>query len=162
MNSQLPSDLYIRPMSEQDVDRLLEMESDPSVMQFTSGRITPTLERRQDVIHYLQQARTDTGHWAVEKKGNFIGWVSLTNWKPDGRHQIAYRFCASEWGNGYATTAASALVDYAFTTLNISALVAVVWPDNLASAAVLRKLNFKYEKDALNQEVIVHLYSRLR
>ena len=149
-------------MSEKDVDALLEMEADTAVMRFTSGSIEPTLERRQDVIHYLQLARTDTGHWTVEREGKFIGWVSLTTWEADGRHQLAYRFCASAWGNGYATAAAAAVVNYAFETLNLPSLVAVVWPDNLASTNVLRKLGFRFETDAVNQEAPVHLYSRYR
>jgi len=46
----------------------------------------------------------------------------------------------SQWGRGYATEAALAVRDWAFSEREIGGLISLIAPDNLASAAVARRL----------------------
>jgi ribosomal-protein-alanine N-acetyltransferase len=48
-------------------------------------------------------------------------------------------------GRGYATEAARALIDHAFTELNLQRVVATTEHQNLASIAVMRKLGMRIE-----------------
>jgi RimJ/RimL family protein N-acetyltransferase len=49
-------------------------------------------------------------------------------------------------GKGYATEAAAALVEHAFTTLAVDRIIATTEHDNLASVEVMRRLGMQIEK----------------
>jgi len=63
--------------------------------------------------------------------------------------EIGYRLARRFWGSGYATEAAIAIRDYAFTDLKIDRLVALIEPVNKRSIRVAEKLGMKYEKDVM-------------
>jgi RimJ/RimL family protein N-acetyltransferase len=58
--------------------------------------------------------------------------------------EIGYWFGVSYWGNGYATEAARAIVDYAFTELGLNRLEAGARVSNPASRRVLEKCGFQW------------------
>jgi RimJ/RimL family protein N-acetyltransferase len=64
------------------------------------------------------------------------------------------------WGNGLATEAAQAVMDYGFGTLGLQRIVAVVHPENRASLRVLQKLGMTFERMAVHQGVEHVLYSK--
>lgn len=74
--------------------------------------------------------------------GDAVGWASLTPLPGTDRIQLAYRLQRRAWGRGCATAAGRQLCDYAWRMLDVAALSAVAWPDNLASRRVLEKLGF--------------------
>jgi len=49
--------------------------------------------------------------------------------------------------NGFATEAAQALIDFAFTTLNLSRIIATTEYDNIASQSVMQKCGMTLEKN---------------
>jgi RimJ/RimL family protein N-acetyltransferase len=63
--------------------------------------------------------------------------------------EIGYRLRRSSWGNGYATEAARAVRDYAFTVRGRKRLIALIDPSNAASLRVAEKIGMHYEKDVL-------------
>lgn len=54
-------------------------------------------------------------------------------------------------GQGYATEAARAMVDYAFDTLHLGQLIATTTYDNLASQAVMRKLGMSLQRNPFTE-----------
>jgi ribosomal-protein-alanine N-acetyltransferase len=52
-------------------------------------------------------------------------------------------------GQGYATEAAKALIDFAFNTLKLRRVVATTTYDNAASISVMRKIGMRIEKNPL-------------
>jgi RimJ/RimL family protein N-acetyltransferase len=63
---------------------------------------------------------------------------------PDGDDvEVAYRLARPAWGRGIATEAAGALVNHALGALALPRVVAVTYPDNVASQRVLCKLGFE-------------------
>jgi RimJ/RimL family protein N-acetyltransferase len=58
---------------------------------------------------------------------------------------IGYCLNKRYWGQGIATEAALALVDFGFKKLNLHRIYATVDPENLASASVLQKSGMQYE-----------------
>lgn len=54
-------------------------------------------------------------------------------------------------GRGYATEAARALVDFAFTELRLARIVATTERDNAASQAVMRHLGMRMHENALDE-----------
>jgi RimJ/RimL family protein N-acetyltransferase len=61
------------------------------------------------------------------------------------RAELGYILRRDAWGHGYATEAATAARDFAFSQLGVYRLWAVCDPDNPASSAVLRKIGMRLE-----------------
>ena len=68
------------------------------------------------------------------------GLAQLDGPTPD----LGYWLGAPYWGNGYATEAARAVIDYAFTALDLAALQAGARVTNPASRRVLEKCGFQW------------------
>ena len=60
--------------------------------------------------------------------------------------ELGFRFARQQWGKGYATEAARAIVRYAFESTEIQRVIAVVDPHNLASVRVLEKLGMSFHE----------------
>ena len=56
--------------------------------------------------------------------------------------ELGWTFHPSHWGNGYATEAGRANMDWAFANHDVDELVSVILPENAASQAVARRLGF--------------------
>jgi [ribosomal protein S5]-alanine N-acetyltransferase len=74
-----------------------------------------------------------------------LGSVSLRRFVRDRRAELGYWLGADAWGLGYATEAASALVDFGFGELGLSRIYAHVLEGNDASCRVLEKLGMLNE-----------------
>ena len=80
------------------------------------------------------------------ESGDFIGCCGL---RPHGRdtYELGFHIRPEFWGHGYATEAAGAVVEYAFSDLKVRRLFAGHNPRNAASKRVLTKLGFTYVGD---------------
>jgi RimJ/RimL family protein N-acetyltransferase len=58
---------------------------------------------------------------------------------------LGYILNQNYWGNGYATEAAKAMVEYAFTELGVHRVYADCHPENTASIRVLEKVGMVLE-----------------
>ena len=61
--------------------------------------------------------------------------------------EIGFHIRSKFWRQGFALEAASAVVDYAINTKQVSGLFAGHNPQNIASANLLKKLGFQYTHD---------------
>jgi RimJ/RimL family protein N-acetyltransferase len=94
---------------------------------------------------------------AIERgaDGAFLGWCALSRWNPTHRSAaIGYVLDDAAWGRGYATEAARAVLEWAFTTLDLNRVQAETDTRNLASARVLEKLGFVRE-GTLREDCVV-------
>ena len=80
--------------------------------------------------------------WALEQKetGAFLGMVGFS--EPEGwpGFELAGILARRCWGQGHATEAARAALDYAFTTLKKDRVISLVHPENRASIRVVERL----------------------
>jgi RimJ/RimL family protein N-acetyltransferase len=137
--------LVIRQFSEDDVDNLFNLNSDPEVMRYL-GR-PPSREALRDVIipfHLDVYARLDRlGTWAAESPGNgeFLGWFHLRPGS-DGditNVELGYRLRRAAWDHGYSTEGSRALVGMGFTELGVQRVFAHTMTDHAASRRVMEK-----------------------
>ena len=71
---------------------------------------------------------------------------------------LGYRFIKEYWGKGIATESARACIDLGFNSLGLKKMIAMVLPANSGSIRVLEKLNFKSEKDIIEDGQLAKLY----
>ncbi|MCA9838258.1 MAG: GNAT family N-acetyltransferase [Trueperaceae bacterium] len=146
--------LLLRHFHLLDASALRAIFADPEVMRFGDGVQTDAWIRG-----WLEQTLANYGHWgfgpyALVKKENsqimgYCGLFYFPELAGQAEVEIGYRLARNQWGKGYASEAALAVRDYAFQTLSMSRLVAMIDPGNLASLAVAKKLGMVYEKEIL-------------
>lgn len=84
------------------------------------------------------------GHRLIVEResGLVVGSIGLF-WPPtDGAVELGYGVVPSRRGCGYASEATRALVEHAYTAMEVKAVVAHVEPSNPASVRVLEKSGF--------------------
>jgi RimJ/RimL family protein N-acetyltransferase len=74
-----------------------------------------------------------------------LGTASLRRYGRDRRAELGYWLGAEVWGNGFATEAARAIVDWGFRELDLHRVYAQVLSGNEASCRVLEKLGMHRE-----------------
>jgi RimJ/RimL family protein N-acetyltransferase len=144
--------LVLRRMTPDDLDDLVDLDSDPAVMRYINGgRPTTREEMREDVLPWwlAYYERGDRfGFWAAIEKatGAFIGWFHLrpNAGDPPDRPELGYRLRVSAWGHGYATEGSRALIRKAFEELGARRVYATTMSVNVASWRVMEKAGLRY------------------
>jgi ribosomal-protein-alanine N-acetyltransferase len=77
--------------------------------------------------------------------GRLIGGVGLRFEPVHHSAELGYWIGVPYWGNGFATEAARALLDYGFETLNLNRIFASYFRPNTASGRILKKLGMVHE-----------------
>lgn len=143
--------LTVRQLLGSDLDALVELDSDPAVMQFINGG-RPTarsvIEDRLLPMYQAHYAAGDRyGRWAAIETASdaFVGILHLRAApdRPDEEPELGYRLRRSAWGRGYATEGCRALIDKGFAEWGARLVVAQTMVANLASRRVLDKLGMK-------------------
>jgi [ribosomal protein S5]-alanine N-acetyltransferase len=79
------------------------------------------------------------------QSSDFLGCCGLRPYRAqEGVYELGIHLCAEHWGKGYGGELAWAVINFAFTHLNLAALFAGHHPDNHASCRLLGKLGFRY------------------
>jgi RimJ/RimL family protein N-acetyltransferase len=142
--------LIIREADICDIDDWFEMDSDPEVHRYIERKPVKSKDETQKIINIVKDRYRERGmsRWSVVEKvtNECIGWCGISIYKNLNGHEIAYdhgyRFKRKHWGKGFATEASFAVLDYGFTSLELTTINAMIDPDNDASRNVLHKLGF--------------------
>jgi RimJ/RimL family protein N-acetyltransferase len=142
--------LVLREFEESDVANLVELDSDPQVMQFISRTLTPESVIRQELLpQFLGEQERDPrrGHWAALERptGQFLGWFGLgaTDGSP-GDAKLGYRLRVAAWGMGYGIEGSRALVRVAFEELGAEQVRAEAMAVNVRSRRVMENAGLTY------------------
>jgi RimJ/RimL family protein N-acetyltransferase len=145
--------LLVRPLEASDVAALVAIWGDPEVMRHMGGPRDHETVRQALEDELLTNSPDPLGFCAVVEKasGRVIGDCGLTKKEVEGRDEVelVYLFAADSWGKGYATEAASAMRDYALESLSLRRLIALIDPENAASARVAEKVGMRFEKEVV-------------
>lgn len=141
--------LVLDPLTSRHLDPLVDLDSDPQVMRFLTGRAAS----RDEVVETWLPRRTDPAHdasglgyWVAHHAGAFVGWFCLTPRAAAGAGvaELGYRLRRSEWGRGFATEGASRVVDHGFASVGLEVVVAETMAVNTASRRVLERLGLAH------------------
>jgi len=152
--------LHLRPFTAADTDAIFALQSNPRVLRYWDA--PPWQERAQAerfIARCQQMAQEGSGaRLAIERSvdARFVGWCVLMNWDATYRSAML-GYCLDEpaWGQGFATEAASALLQWAFATLDLNRVQSEADTRNIASGRVLEKLGFVRE-GTLRENCIVN------
>lgn len=144
------SRLLLREFVPQDADALEKVLGDPVAMQYY-----PTAFDRKSVEAWIEKnmARYKRdGHslWAMLLKdtGELIGDCGCAVQEVASRNEIeiGYHVRRDLWGQGYATEAAQACMEYAFHRLGAGRVISMIRPENQRSRRVAEKNGLGCEK----------------
>lgn len=140
--------LWLRPMHQDDFTALLQIFTDPQVMASFGGELfTPAQMRGWLDRNLAHQAEFGYGLFAVIRKGDglLIGDCGLEQMDVAGEPaaELGYDFRSDVWRQGFATEAAIAVRDYAFSTLHLPQLISLIRVGNLASRRVAEKVGMQ-------------------
>ena len=128
-------DLLLKKFSEIHFVDYLKLVSNIDVMAMITERAVPCDEASRDFKLILDEnaRHSDLGYYRImdDKQGNFIGLAEL-----------GYMLLPEYWGLGIASKVATILVEQACRNPEISTLIAIIDPANLASKKILTNKNF--------------------
>ena len=132
--------LWLRPVRLEDVDILAELNSDPEVMRYITGRPS-TLEEVKVELEACFGAR-----WLVfDDAGAFLGWVGAVPVANGSEYDVGWRLRRTAWGRGFATEAALALVNALFST-GARRVFAQTIAVNERSRSVMERIGLRYAR----------------
>jgi RimJ/RimL family protein N-acetyltransferase len=147
--------LSLRVPTLDDASIVGELLGDPEVVRFLGGQVAAPAELPAIVEKWLQ--RWDDygmGPFIVERRadGRFVGRTGILVWdvrtwthtgvpEPEfAQPEVGWAFARAAWGNGYATEAARAVIEWARAERGVGGLVSVIAPANVRSQRVAERL----------------------
>jgi len=159
--------LILRRFTLDDLPAFYQLCSRPEIIRYAQSTPLASLEEARAMMHaapFHDYATYGYGRFACvwKESGEVIGFSGVKYVPEIGDTELGYRFLPEFWGLGLATEAGRASIEFARTDLHLGRLVAMVHPENVASATVLTKLGFAVEKQLRYsglQDVDVNLFS---
>lgn len=142
--------LILRELVPQDADALAAVLGDPVAMQYY-----PAPFNRKEVEEWIERnrqryQREGYGLWAMllRDSDEVIGDCGCYLREIEGRSsvEIGYHVRRDLQGNGYATEAAQACIQYAFNKLGLDRVISLIRPENVPSIRVAEKNGLRCEK----------------
>lgn len=128
---------------------------DEDMRRFTPDEVFETVEDAGETLEFLiSRYGSDEGplvYPVLLKDGSNIGYVQLV--RTDEAWEIGYHIAKHHSGMGYASEAASALLDWAKREMDIGGVIGICAAENTASRKVLEKCGFElcFEGDGAYQ-----------
>jgi RimJ/RimL family protein N-acetyltransferase len=147
----------LRPWDPSDLDVFLRLRGDPEVVRYLYG-YPMTRDEAETRLGAQRSAITECGSWmnlavVLATTDELLGdvgvcWISAVHREVE----IGYTFLPEHHGHGYATEAATAVVDLAFSGLGAHRVTGRIDARNSASAAVLSRLGLRHEAHFVENE----------
>ena len=156
--------LQLRYFVLEDLGALYRLYRDPEIRRFYPDGTRTLEETKHELELFLNGHRKhpELGLWATVERstGAFLGRCGLLPWSIDGRHEVELAFLIdkSRQREGLATEASLAIINHARTNLNLTRLICLVTPENVASAAVACKIGMRFEREYTDEFGLCHIY----
>ncbi|MFI9048355.1 GNAT family N-acetyltransferase [Streptomyces sp. NPDC053427] len=152
--------LLLRRWQDDDLAPMADINADPLVMRWIGDGTVLDLDQTAQAIEQWEEEWDDEGFglFAVEllASGELAGCVGLSvpEYLPDALPgiEISWRLGRQYWGQGYASEAAQAVLEFALQDRGLDRVVAIDRPGNEASENVMRKLGLVLERETVHPE----------
>ena len=143
--------MVLRRFYEHDLEAFFQLCSRPAVIRYAQSTPVASLDEARELMNtapFRDYATHGYGRFACvwKESGEVIGFSGLKYVAEIGDTELGYRFFPEYWGKGLATEAGRASIEFARADLGLKRLVAMVHPENVASARVVSKLGFSVER----------------
>ena len=103
------------------------------------------------------------GIWAIERLGTreLVGRAGLLNLPGWPDVEVCWALSPKFWGNGYATEAAKAAINWAFREAGIHRLISLIHPENQRSEAVALRLGERFREQITFEAKPTNVYEVL-
>ncbi|WP_327685911.1 GNAT family N-acetyltransferase [Streptomyces sp. NBC_00467] len=147
--------LILRRWHDDDLVPMADINADPRVMEWIGDGSVRDLEATADDIERWEEEWDEEGFglFAVEllASGELIGFVGLSvpEFLPEvlPAVEIGWRLGQQFWGQGYASEAAHATLEFALQDRGLDRVISITRPGNEASQNVMRKLGMEPERE---------------
>jgi RimJ/RimL family protein N-acetyltransferase len=145
--------LRLAPLADEHLDLEIELDSDPEVLRYLSGRAHTREEVAASHAERMALARRvpGLGYWmAFGTSGEFVGLMMLPPAhgpdQPDDPTvaDLGYRLVRRWWGRGLATEASRALLRHGFETVGVRRVIVQTMAVNAASRGVMAAAGLTY------------------
>jgi RimJ/RimL family protein N-acetyltransferase len=150
------SRLLLRLPEAADAQALMEIHQDPEVLAqglvtltAPPGGIDVALRNVERMLRHWK--RHGYGQFSVVERntGQVIGCVGFYQRDEESEIEIGWIIRRSHWGNGLATEAARAAIEWAWQTTTIAHITSVIRPDDARSARVAEKSGQRFEREGI-------------
>jgi RimJ/RimL family protein N-acetyltransferase len=161
--------LILRPFRAADVDAQAAMMGDPEVMRHIGGQGLAREESwRKLLCGAAMWGLFGYGYWAVERRagGAMIGQIGFADFKRgidpaiETIPEMGWLFAAEAGGQGFATEAGRAALDWIDAALGPPQVAAIIDAANASSIRVAEKLGFSAREDAVYRDAPILLFRR--
>jgi RimJ/RimL family protein N-acetyltransferase len=140
------------PLADEHLEWEVELDSDPEVMRYLSGRAGTREEVVAAHARRLSAAQKvdGLGFWVGLVDEEFVGWWILQPAhgpdQPDdpGVADLGYRLLRRHWHKGLASEGARELVRYGFDDVGLDRIIAQTLAANTASRGVMERIGLAY------------------
>jgi RimJ/RimL family protein N-acetyltransferase len=144
--------LALRSWRAEDQAPFAAMNDDPVVMEFFPSR--RSVAESNALVDRFQAELEQRGHcpWAVEElsTGAFIGFVGLHEVPAElpfaPATEVGWRLARPFWGQGYATEAGAAALQFGFGPLSMDEIVSFTSAINVRSRRVMERLGMSRDE----------------
>src|SRR5262249_50211304 len=157
------SRLLIRPFREEDGEAWLALVNDCDVNRYLPGDgAAVTLDDFRQALERRLKSQREVGYamWAVDRRDtrSLIGQCGLYLAEKKGPEmELAYHCLPATWGQGYGTEAARVVLAYAFGTLRLDEVIALVMRGNTGSSRVAENVGMRLVTDEAKYYDLPHL-----
>jgi RimJ/RimL family protein N-acetyltransferase len=140
------------PLSGAHLELEVELDSDPEVMRYLTGR--PRTREQVMAAHQLRLATAEPvpglGFWVGFVEEQFVGWWLLEppGWadhRPvEGQAELGYRLLRRYWRQGYASEGSRELLRHAFEDLGLRRVSAQTMTVNSGSRATMAAVGLQH------------------
>jgi RimJ/RimL family protein N-acetyltransferase len=144
--------LTLLPLADEHLEWEVELDSDPEVMRYLTGR--PSTRDEVEAQHARRLAATEKvdglGYWVGLVDDEFVGWWILQPAhgpdQPDDPAvaDLGYRLLPRHWHKGLASEGARELVRYGFEDVGLARIIAQTLTANAGSRAVMDRIGLTY------------------
>lgn len=155
--------LRLVPLGDAHLELEAQLDSDPEVMRYLTGRAMSRAETAQAHRRRLAAAREvfGLGFWVgltATTADEFVGWWILQPpHGPDqpkiaGEADLGYRLLRRHWRHGYASEGARELIRYGFENLGLNRIFAQTMAANAASRATMNAVGLSFVRAFISDE----------
>lgn len=152
--------LRLVPLTDEHLHYEIELDSDPEVMKYLTGRARSAAEVEQ--AHRRRIAAADEvpglGFWVGFAQDEFVGWWILQPpHGPDqpsvaGEADLGYRLLRRHWRLGYAGEGARELIRYGFEEVHLDRIFAQTMAVNRPSRATMAAVGLTFSRAFVSGE----------